>query len=315
VLLADRKNGKPLDAKAGPYQVVVPGSAMYERWIRQVRRILVQPASASPFPSQKVAAPEAAAKDGRRGGVYLVGTGPGAPDLITVRAAQVLRSADLVLCYSWMKDELAPFVRPGVVEIASSMFQGGKYIGQKPSDFSGAERDRAASAHEELAKLKARIKGLLKEGKTVVFADNGDPMIFSPWSWVPEQLAELNPTVVPGLSSFNAGNAALKRSVASLGSVIISSGAEMGTPDDKGRLAGTIAFFTHRTKLEELLPKLRQRYPADTPVGIVCDASYPTEKVIHGTLGTILDVLGDKKLPHLYLLYVGDALKQKACCR
>jgi len=102
---------------------------------------------------------------------------------------------------------------------------------------------------------------------------------------------------------------------ASLGSVIISSGAEMGTPDEKGRLAGTVVFFTHRTKFEGLLPKLRQRYPADTPVGIVCDVSYPTEKVIHGTLGTILDVLGDKKLPHLYLVYVGDGLKQRACCR
>lgn len=50
-------------------------------------------------------------------------------------------------------------------------------------------------------------------------------------------------------------------------------------------------------------------------MGIVCDVSYPTEKVIHGTLGTILDVLGDRTLPHLYLLYVGDGLKEKACCQ
>jgi precorrin-4/cobalt-precorrin-4 C11-methyltransferase len=89
----------------------------------------------------------------------------------------------------------------------------------------------------------------------------------------------------------------------------------MGTRDANGRLAGTVAFFTHRTKLEELLPKLQKRYPADTPVGIVCDVSYPTEKVMHGTLGTILDVLGGKKLPHLYLIYVGDGLKSQACCR
>lgn len=309
VLLADRVDGKPLDADAAPYQMVVARSATHERWIRQVRRILVQPASASPFTARSVETPEATARDSRRGGVYLVGTGPGAPDLITVRAAQVLRSADLVLCYSWMKDELDPFVEPGVVEVASPLLQGGKYFGHDPGDFSGEDRDRAARAHEELARIKARIQDLLQEGKTVVFADNGDPMIFSPWSWVPQQLAELNPTVVPGLSSFNAGNAALKRSVAGLGSVIISSGTEMGTPNEHGRLAGTVVFFTHHTKLEKILPELCQRYPADTPVRIVCDVSYPPETVIYGTLGTIRDVLGDRKLPLLYLVYVGDGLK------
>jgi precorrin-4 methylase len=214
-----------------------------------------------------------------------------------------------------MKDELGPFVRPGVVEVASPLLRGGQHFGQAPARVSPDLRDRVAQSNEELAKLKARIKGLVAEGKTVVFADNGDPMIFSPWSWVPEHLAEFAPTVVPGLSSFNAGNAALQRSVAGLGFVTISSGTEMGSPDENGRLAGTVVFFTHRTKLEELLPKLQGRYPADTPVGIVCDASYPTEKVVVGTLGSILDVLGEERLPHLYLLYVGDGLKQGSCCR
>lgn len=314
VILADRIDGKPLDTNAAPYQIVVPGSLRYERWIRQVRRILVQPATASPFSATQMTRSSPSSKSLRRGGVYLVGTGPGSPDLITVRAAEVLREADLVFCFHWMKDELAPFVRPGVVEIASPEFQGGKYFGQKLETFSAAERDRAASARTQWAKLKTRIKGLVDEGKTVVFADNGDPMIFSPWSWVPEQLADLKPVVVPGLSSFNAANAALGRSVAGRGSVTLSSGMDLGTPDEKGRLAGTIVFFTHRANFQSLLPKLRERYPADTPVSIVCDVSYPTERVIHGTLGTILDALGGKSLPHLYLVYVGDSLKQRACC-
>lgn len=94
-----------------------------------------------------------------------------------------------------------------------------------------------------------------------------------------------------------------------------SSGVELGQPDENGRLAGTLVFFTHRRKLEELLPKLQARYPVDTPVGIVGDVTYPGEKVFRGTLGSILDVLGQEKLPHLYLLYVGDGLKQGSCCR
>ena len=62
-------------------------------------------------------------------------------------------------------------------------------------------------------------------------------------------------------------------------------------------------------------PPLRELVKPEDTVAIVFSVSYPDEKVIHGTLGTILDVLGEEKLPHLYLFYVGDALKQGACCR
>lgn len=146
VLLADRENGRPLDAKAGPYRIVVAQGAGYERWVRQVRRILVQPGTASPFPSRPLEVPEKTASAETAGKLYLVGTGPGAPDLITVRAARILRNADLVLCYSWMKDELAPFVRPGVVEVMSPLLQGGRYFGQKPEEFSEGERSSAPTS-------------------------------------------------------------------------------------------------------------------------------------------------------------------------
>ena len=314
IFVIDRKDGEPLSARAGPYQLIVADSSMYGRWVRQVTRILVRPASASPFPGPANTAPKASAAKTTGGKVYLVGTGPGAPDLITVRAAEVLRNADVVFCYNWMKDELASFTRPEIVEVASPLLRGGQCCGRKPDEFSGELHDRVLQTNEELDKLKMRLRSLVKEGKTVVFADNGDPMIFSPWAWVPELLAEFDPVVIPGLSSFNAGNAAVKRSVASLGFVTLSSGTEMGLPDEDGRLAGTVVFFTHRSKAKELVPKLRDRYADDTPVAIVCEASYPGEKVIHGTLGNIQEFLGDEKLPHLYLFYVGDGLKQRASC-
>lgn len=53
-----------------------------------------------------------------QGRVFSVGTGPGDPSLVLFRAAQLLRQADVMFCYNWMKDELADFVRPGVVEVA-----------------------------------------------------------------------------------------------------------------------------------------------------------------------------------------------------
>ncbi len=214
-----------------------------------------------------------------------------------------------------MKDELAPFVQPGVVEVASPWLRGGQYCGQDPAACAPELRAQVVQTNDELARLRTQVQRLVADGKTVVFADNGDPTIFSPWSWVPAHLTEFSPTVVPGLSSFNAGNAALKRGVAGLGSVTISSGTDTGVPDSHGRLSGTMAFFTHLKKFDVLLPELQKKYPADTPVAIVCDVSYPAEKVVEGTLGTILEVLGDPPaLPHLYLLYVGDGLKPVAGC-
>ena len=63
--------------------------------------------------------------------------------------------------------------------------------------------------------------------------------------------------------------------------------------------------FTHRAKLDELLPRLRAIYAPDTPLAIVGDVTYPGERMIHATLGTIQDRLVGEELPQLYLMYVG----------
>jgi precorrin-4/cobalt-precorrin-4 C11-methyltransferase len=308
VLLANRVNGQPLSAKLAPYQVIVPGSDLHARWIRQVTRILVQPATASPFAAQDAptAAPQAAADT--KGRVFVVGTGPGDPGLISVKAAQLLKQAEVVFCFSWMKDEVTSFVQPGVVEVASPLLMGGQYCGQNPDDYRGELQQRVRQTNDALAQLRSRVQAAVAEGKTVAFADNGDPTIFSPWGWVPDLLADFRPVVIPGMSSFNAANAALQRGLAGQRSCILSAGSDLGTPDAQGRLSSTLVFFTQRVKVQDLLAQLRQRYPADTPVAIVCDVSYPGEKIVRGQLGTFADVVAKEKLPLLYLLYVGDAL-------
>ncbi|MGO9110930.1 MAG: hypothetical protein ACLP9L_17045 [Thermoguttaceae bacterium] len=57
---------------------------------------------------------------------------------------------------------------------------------------------------------------------------------------------------------------------------------------------------------------MRARYPADTPVAVVCEASYPTQRVVWTTFGTVLRKTASQRLPHLYLMYVGDGLKAPA---
>jgi len=114
--------------------------------------------------------------------VFLVGTGLGDPGLISVRAAQLLKRSEIVFCFSWMKDELAPFVQPGAVEVASPLLMGGQYCGQNPDDYSGELQQRVRQTNDALAQLKTRVQTAVAEGQTVAFADNGDPTIFSPWA-------------------------------------------------------------------------------------------------------------------------------------
>jgi precorrin-4 methylase len=125
---------------------------------------------------------------------------------------------------------------------------------------------------------------------------------------VPDLLAEFQPVVIPGMSSFNAANAVLQRGLAGQGALILSSGGDLGRADPQGRLSGTLVFFTQRVEIQKLLAQLRERYPADTPVAIVCDVSYPSEKLLRGQLGTFAEVVAQEQLPLLYLMYVGDGL-------
>jgi precorrin-4/cobalt-precorrin-4 C11-methyltransferase len=253
------------------------------------------------------AAPAAGAP--RKGAIYLVGMGPGDPELVTFKAAEVLKKADRVFCFDYLKDEVARFVPPGKLTVASSLLMG-RFRGRSAKDLPPPLRDRARQSAEETARFVPRVRALVASGKTVVFAAAGDPCLFCPWSWVTEDFADLGPTVVPGLSSFNAANAALRQSVTKRsGSVLLSAGDNLGTPDEHGRLRMMLVLFTHRAKLEELLPRLLARYPADTPIAVVSEASYQRQRVVLATLGTILARLGEGGLPHLYLVYVGDGLR------
>ena len=73
-----------------------------------------------------------------------------------------------------------------------------------------------------------------------------------------------------------------------------------------------VVLFTHRASSEKLVPRLAARYPADTPMAVVCEASYARQQVIFATLGTIWKKVSEKDLPHLYLVYVGDGLRLPA---
>lgn len=242
------------------------------------------------------------------GKLYLVGMGPGDAELVTLKAVRILKEADCVFCFDYLTEEVAQYVPRERITVASSLLMG-RFRGQDIKSLSPQLQERAKRNEAEMVKFVPHVRELIAAGKNVVFADAGDPTIYCPWTWIVEEFADLNPTVIPGLSSFNAANAALKQSMTKNGgSILISPGDDLGLPNKNGRLTTMLVLFTHKAKFPELLGRLEQLYPSDTPIAIVCEASYENQRVFHGTFATIRKNTEGQKLPHLYLVYVGDGL-------
>jgi precorrin-4 methylase len=158
-------------------------------------------------------------------------------------------------------------------------------------------------------------------GKTVAVLDYGDPMVFGPQAGYINEFSELNPIVVPGISSFNAANAAVARGLTdgpNSESVILTAAKTArenyeGT-DTLAKLAetqSTMAFFTMGIDLQEVVKQLKQQYPADTPMAIVFNAgTLEKQSVLHATLDTIVEKIQGQELPFEHMIYIGDFLKE-----
>jgi len=138
----------------------------------------------------------------RIGKVYLVGAGPGHPDLLTVRAVRLIQSGDVIVYDRLIQEEVLALARPP----AEKIFMG-KFLGKHAS--------RQEEIHEVLVR-KAR------EGKTVIRLKGGDPFLFGRGGEEAEYLADhgIAFEVVPGVSSclsapLSAGIAVTHRDVAS----------------------------------------------------------------------------------------------------
>jgi len=262
---------------------------------------------------QLVMAAETPAKANR---FYLVGVGPGDPDLITLRAIDTIKSADMVFCMESIKAKFATYLEGK--QIIHGYWRLFPYYGQDPGQLAGEERrecEELAAKRDEFIGL---VRGAIKAGKTVAIVDSGDPLIYGPWAWCLEEFDDLNPVVVPGLSCFNAANAALRRGITTsenTKSVILTAADWLGKTDTIEKLSvhhTTMVLFTMRTEFEEFIEKLSINYPPETPVAVVKHAGYAgKEEVVQATLGTILNRVGQDKLPFEYLIYVGDFLTHR----
>jgi precorrin-4/cobalt-precorrin-4 C11-methyltransferase len=255
----------------------------------------------------------------KKGRLYLVSVGSGDPENITLRAMNIIKDSDVVFCRSKLRDRF-PILLHGK-ECHDPGFGIFAIYGKTPEEGKKNKRFNYEEKMKEFNEINTIIRSAVKAGKTVSVLDSGDPTIYSPNVWYMEAFEDLNPEIVPGISCFNAANAALKKGVTSgikAHSVILTASfgrEDYSGPDSIEKLAehqASLVFFTMFLDMEEVVKKLRTHYPPETPVAIVLFAGYKNqEEIIEGTLDTILGQTKGRKLPHEHLIYVGDFLARR----
>ena len=237
-----------------------------------------------------------------KGTVYLVGAGPGDAGLLTLRGAELLRRADVVVYDALVNADLLKLAPKGAEII-----------------FAGKRSKDHAIPQEELNQL---LVDKAKEGKTVVRLKGGDPYIFGRGGEEAEELAQAHLAfeVVPGVSSIVAGpNYAgiplTHREHASSFTVI--TGHEDPTKDetsiDFGHLAqmpGTKVVLMGVEKIRQLSEMLiKNGMSPQTPVAMVRWGTTGRQQSIEGTLATIADVVESKKFAAPAVTVIGEVVK------
>jgi len=253
-----------------------------------------------------------------RPGLYLVSMGSGDADNLTLRAVNTIKGSDIIFCRKEMPEQF-PDLLEGK-EIHDPGFGLFAIYGKSPEEGKRNKRFNYEEKMKQFDEISRIIRTAVKQGKVVSVLCSGDPTIYGPNMWYAEAFEDLEPQVVPGISCFNAANAALRKGVTrgvKAHSVILTAsfGREKYSGPDSieelSRHQATMVFFTMFLDLEKVVEKLKTHYSSDTPIAIVLFAGYKDkEKVIYGTLDTIVKETGGK-LPFEHLIYVGDFLTNR----
>jgi uroporphyrin-III C-methyltransferase len=214
------------------------------------------------------------AKRGGSGRVVFVGAGPGQADLITLRGAERLRAADVVL-FDSLADPALRALAPQArwIDVGKRGFRGVLHGGSGP----GAENTGQATINALLVKHAG-------EGGVVVRLKGGDPSVFGRLEEELEALAEagIETEVVPGVTAALAAAAATQRPLTRRGcgrSVALTT----AMTHDAGLVAGagradTEVFYMAGKQLGALGRRLAAAgWPADVPVSVVSRAGWPDE--------------------------------------
>lgn len=215
--------------------------------------------------------------DNKQGRLYIVGIGPGSPELLTVKAEHVLKEASVIIGNDFYIDQI------------SHLLSGKEVIRSKM----GKEVDRAQECIE-----------IAKE-KSVAMVSGGDPGVYGMASIVLEVLSHTGLSIpveiIPGITAATAGAARLGSPLS--GDFAVISLSDLLTPREviRKRLAALFAVQipvvlynpksrTRTEQLGEAIDLAREYLPPETPVGIVRNAYREDESVLISTLEKIWEI-------------------------
>jgi precorrin-4/cobalt-precorrin-4 C11-methyltransferase len=228
------------------------------------------------------------------GVVYFVGAGPGDPELLTVRAARLLRAADVVV-YA------GSLVPPAVLEVC------------RP------ETERIDSAPLTLEEVLAHLIRAARAGRVVVRLHSGDPSLYSA---LHEQLAALRDRgipyeVVPGVSAFQAAAARLgvELTVPGLVQTVILTRAQGATPvpgsealEALGSHRASLCVYLSGARAREVQRSLLPSYGPGSPVAVACRVGWPDERVEVAELRHLEEVVARMGVRRTVLFLASPAL-------
>jgi len=223
--------------------------------------------------------------------VYLVGAGPGDPELLTLKAWRLLKEAGLIVYAGSLVPQEILQPLPAV---------------------------KIDSASLTLEEIIGHLERGVREHQVVVRLHSGDPSLYGA---IHEEMRLLEAQgipyeVVPGVSSFLAGAAALKveLTIPEITQTVILTRAPGRTPvpEDIAQLAqhqATMVLFLSASLLEKVVPELvRGGYPEETPAVCVYRVGWPEQKIIWGTLASLPRQIKEAGIRKQALIYLGRAL-------
>jgi precorrin-4/cobalt-precorrin-4 C11-methyltransferase len=227
--------------------------------------------------------------------VHFIGAGPGAADLLTLRAVRLIESSPVCLyAGTYIDDQILAHCPPGATLIDSQ--------------------------HLDLDQITDHLVAAHQRGEDVARLCSGDPSIYSALAEQTRRLdqAGVEWDVTPGVPAYAAAAAIIGRelTVPELAQTVIltrTQAASTAMPETESlaylaQTRATMIIHLAIRRTRQICADLTPAYGPDCPVAVVANASQPGERVLRGTLATIADQVEDAGLRQAAVIMVGEAL-------